>query len=195
MSLHIDWDRERWLYVPTTFPWHVYPDENAWAETIAGAFGRAGWSADETGWLADYLRGLRANNQAGAHRFAWLVDPRKLLASIDVFDLPHDPDATLHDIAGASGTDLDLREPLVTDVVGAGLGPGHRIERVLRSPRPEHEAIGPVEDELVFMVFWVFRSAAADVVVTATHREPTVLAAVLPEIEQLVDTISVVADA
>jgi hypothetical protein len=194
MTLSIDWDRERWLYIPTDFPWHVYPDEDTWIATIAGAFGRWGWSESETGWLGDYLRGLRANNRSGAHRFAWLVEPRKLLSSVDVYDLPHDPETSLHDITGADGTDADLREPVVTAVVARGLGPGHRVERALRVPRAEHEAIGTPEEEVMLMVFWVFRSADADVVVTATHGEPILLAAVLPEIEQLIDTMSVVPD-
>ncbi|MCR2813177.1 hypothetical protein [Microbacterium sp. zg.Y1084] len=190
MTLLIDWDRERWLYVPGAFPWHVYPDEDAWVDTIAGAFGRASWTDAETGWLGDYLRGLRANNQAGAHRFAWLVDPRTLLVSVDVFDLPPDPSATLHDLTGSDGTAADAREPLVVDIVAAGLGPGTRVERVLRVPHTTAESLGPPQDELLAMVFWVFRSAEADVVVTVSHSEPAMIAAVLPEIEQLVDTIA-----
>lgn len=190
MSLLIDWDRDRWLYLPASFPWHVYADEDAWLDTISDAFGRAGWTPEQRGWLCDYLRGLRANNTAGAQRFAWLVEPQSVLGSIDVFDLPHDPDASLDDLSGSAGTDADLRPPVVTQVVGAGLGPGHRVERALRAPRPAHEAIGPVEEDVVMMTLWVFRSPQADVVVTATHGEPVALAAMLPDIEAFVDTIS-----
>lgn len=190
MSLLIDWDRERWLYLPTAFPWHVYPDEDAWIDTITGAFVRAGWSAGEAGWLGDYVRGLRANNQGGAHRFAWLVDPRKLLLSVDVFDLPADPAATLHDLTGSDGTSADTREPFVAEIVASGLGPGTRVERVIRVPRSTHETIGEPQEEVLMLVAWVFRSAEADVIVSVTHSEPAVLAAALPEVEQLIDTIT-----
>ncbi|WP_448256549.1 hypothetical protein [Microbacterium aurum] len=194
MSLTIDWDRERWLYLPDAFPWHVYPDEDAWITTITGAFVRAGWTAEQASWLGDYLRGLRANNTSGAHRFAWLLDPQAVLASIDVFDLEADPDQTLADLTGSDGSSDDLRPPLVTEVTAADLGSGHRVERSLRVPRPAHESIDdddPVGDDVMLMVFWVFRSPRADVVVTATHGEPLALAAVLPDIEALIDRIRV----
>lgn len=190
MSLLIDWDRERWLYLPTAFPWHVYPDEDAWISTITGAFRRAGWRDEEAGWLGDYLRGLRANNRGGAHRFAWLVDPRKLLVAVDVFDVPHDATSTLHDLTGADGTPADTREPFVAEVVARGMGAGTRVERVMRVPRSTHENIGEPQEEVLMMVFWAFRSDAADVIVSVTHREPAVLASVLPDVEQLIDAIS-----
>lgn len=190
MSLMIDWDRERWLYLPEAFPWHVYADEDAWIDVITEAFRRAGWTAQEAAWLGDYLRGLRANNTTGALRFAWLVDPRTVLASIDVFDLPADPGQSLAELTGSGGTDADLRPPLVTEVTASRLGSGHRVERSLRVPRPGHESLGPVTEDVMLMVTWAFRSPRADVVVTTTHSDPLALVALVPEVEAFLDTVA-----
>lgn len=193
MALKIDWDRERWLFIPNEFPWHVYETEDAWVEMIAGVFQRAGWQAEQVTWLRDYLRGLRANNTAEAWRFAWLVDPGELQVSIDVFERPHAPDISLHDMTGSDGSDEDVRPPIIEQVVAAGLGPGYRVDRAFRVPHSTHEVIGAVREEILGMVFWVFRGGGSDVVVTLVGSQPTVMAAVLPDIAKFIDTIEVAA--
>lgn len=196
MALRITWDRELWLYLPLEFPHGPYLDEDTWIATISDAHRRAGWKRGQREWLADYLRGLRANNRAGAHRFAYLADPRRILISVDVHEAPADPDATLHDITGSDGVDSDARPPVVVDVVAQGLGPGVRVERALTVPLTTHERLGEGQGptEVIVMVFWVFRSDAADVVITATKSDPAVLASVMPEIEALIDGIVVELD-
>jgi hypothetical protein len=193
MVLKITWDREVWLYLPLEFPHSAYADEDAWLATIMAAYRRAGWSRKQRQWLEDYLRGLRANNRVGAHRFAYMVDPLRLLVSVDVFEGPHDPHLTLHDITGSDGVDTDARPPVVVEMVAPGLGPGTRVERALTVPITTHERIGTGDGptELITMVFWVFRSQTADVLVTATKSDPAVLVAVMPAIEALIDGITV----
>jgi hypothetical protein len=45
------------------------------------------------------------------------------------------------------------------------------------------------------MLFWVFRSDAADVFVTTTSKDPSTLATLMPEIERLIDGVELEADA
>jgi hypothetical protein len=196
MALNVTWDREVWLYLPAEFPHGPYPDEDAWIATILKAHRQARWNRQQRRWLEEYLRGLRANNRVGAHRFAYFVDLRKVLLSVDVFEGPHDPHSTLHDITGSDGIDTDARPPVVVDIVAQGLGPGTRVERALTVPMTTHERIGPGDGatEVIVMVFWVFRSEEADVVITATKSDPAVLAAALPDIEALIDGIAVEPD-
>lgn len=194
--MRVTWDREVWLYLPLEFPHGPYPNEDAWIATILKAYRRAGWNRRQRQWLEEYLRGLRANNVVGAHRFAYFVDPRRTLVSVDVFEQPHDPDTTLHDITGSDGIDTDAEPAVVVDVVAQGLGPGTRVERALTVPITTHERIGTEDGptEVIIMVFWVFRSQAADVVITVTKSDRAVLAAALPDIETLIDGIAVESD-
>jgi len=193
MALKVTWDREVWLYLPLKFPYGPYPDENSWIATIVGAYRRARWNRKQRQWLEEYLRGLRANNRVGAHRFAYFADPLRILLALDVYEGPHDPHTTLHDITGSDGVDTDARPPVVVDVVAQGLGPGTRVERALTVPITTHERIGTGDGptEVITMVFWVFRSEAADVVITATKSDPAVLASALPDVERLIDGITV----
>lgn len=189
MPLRVTWDRGLWLYLPVEFPWQDYPTEAAWISTVVGAFRRAKWKRRELADLALYLEGLRANNRVGAHRFAWLADPRRVLQAIDIHETPHDPDLTLHDVTGSDGIASDARDAVVSEVVAAGLGPGHRVERALRVPITTHERLGPGDGptEVILMVFWMFRSRHSDVVVTVTSKDPIKLATLMPEIERLID--------
>lgn len=197
MPLRMTWDRALWLYLPVEFPWGEYATEDAWIARVTDSFAKARWKRRDLGDLALYLRGLRANNRAGAHRFAWLADPRRVLASVDVFEVPHDPHVTLHEITGSDGVETDARPPVVVDVVAAGLGPGTRVERAMTVPITTNERIGSGTGptEVILMVFWVFRSEAADIFVTTTSKDPATLATLMPEIERLIDGIELEAAA
>src|SRR5690625_1636278 len=103
MALNIKWDRGVWLYVPSECPWQQFADAESWVTALVDAYREADLTEDEAEWLGDYVRGLRANNTAGAHRFAWFGDPTKVLLSVDVFEQAHDPSLSLDDLVGSEG--------------------------------------------------------------------------------------------
>lgn len=196
MPLRVTWDRALWLYLPVEFPWNEHPTEAAWIASVVDAFRRAKWKRRDLAELAAYLEGLRANNRVGAHRFAWLADPRRVSASVDIHELPHDPETTLDDITGSDGVDTDVRPAVVVEVEAAGLGPGHRVERALRVPITTQERLGTGDGptEVILMVFWVFRTPQSDVVATVTSKDPAKLAMLMPDIERLIDGVVVEPD-
>lgn len=190
MTLAVDADRSRWLYVPVEFPLGRFADEPAWRDAVVGA---SGFEDERATWLADYLTGLRANNTGGAHRYAWIGDGFATLVSLDARSWPHDAGLTLHEISGSDGVDTDARPALVTEITVPGLGTGDRVERAMRVPVTAAESIGPgtPETEIVFLVLWVFRGSE-DVVFSMSSADPTVIARALPDAEALMATASVV---
>lgn len=194
MSIAIDWDRDTWLFVPDAFPWHVYPDEDAWIDAVVGAFRRFGMRRRDREVLAEYLRGIRANNRFGAHRFLRYDAGILGGTTLDVFVQDHDPDASLDDLVGSEAHDTDVSDPIVTPVVTDGLGPGVRVERALRVPTHTEEVIGDSPEETLHYNFWVFRTDTSDVIVSVTDREPLKEGSLLTDIEAFVASVTLVED-
>ncbi|PRZ08500.1 hypothetical protein BCE75_101380 [Isoptericola sp. CG 20/1183] len=182
MTLRVDFDTDRWVYVPEAFPWNGYPDEDEWAGTVAHLAAEAfEYTADEQTALRRMLDALLAYPRMleGMHRFALLGTPDKGLEMVQVVDAPTSPETTEERMLGLPDPDA-TREPQVTDVVG-GLGSGRRAVRYTRADA--------LEGEIVVSVNWAWRAGGRDVVVMYGTSNLVQLDALLPVLDEFAASI------
>ena len=98
MAIDMDYDLDRWVYVPNVFPWESFGDEEQWADAVARAFGGEGGTAapaELVEWLRAYLIGAVRGNRSGTIRFVHLPNITAPHAIVDVYDMPRRDDVAL----------------------------------------------------------------------------------------------------
>jgi hypothetical protein len=167
MTVYIDYDVERWLYVPNAFPWESFRDEEQWASTVAKEFGRGGLRRPPKqllAWLHDYLLGAVRSNHAGTIRFAHIPNLQAPNTIVDVYDLPTNPDVPLADLTHENQSPA-VRPPEVVPFLSPHLGEGVKSTRWIAGD----------DDSLIRATNWVWRTAERDIVVL-TGMSDTALA-------------------
>lgn len=185
MTIKVDLDTDRWVYVPEGFPWNGYETPEQWSRTVARLAAEGfGYDAEERGVLERYLERLLAYPRMteGVHRFALLGTPDKALELVQVVDAPTDesmPEDQLLGLPEPAAT----REPEVTEVVG-GLGPGRRAIRYTRA-----DELG---GDIVASVNWAWRTGGSDVVVMYGTQNLVQLDDLLPVLDEFAASIRLV---
>ena len=130
MSLFIDYDADRWLYVPNAFPWESFADDEQWADAVSRAFAEGPTPAPEglSSWLRAYLLGAVRGNVAGAIRFAHLPTIDAPTTIVDVHDMETDPALSLSDLTQQDAPRA-IRPAEVEPFASQGLGEGVKATR------------------------------------------------------------------
>lgn len=184
MTIRIDFDTDRWVYVPERFPWNGHETPEAWVGTVARLASEAfAYTAAEHANLVRTLGMLlRYPRMAeGVHRFVMLGTADKTFAMAQVTDTPTDPeldDDTLLGLPEPRAT----REPDVVDFDGA-IGRGRRSVRYVAEP-----ALG---GDIVVSVNWAWRAEGRDVVVTFGSTNLVELDSLLPVLDEFAASIGV----
>lgn len=187
MTIRVDLDTDRWVYVPERFPWNGYETPEAWVGTVAGLAAEAfEYTAGEHAGLARTLALLlRYPRMAeGVHRFVMLGTADKTFAMVQVTDTPTDPELD-DDLLLGLPEPRATREPDVVDVEGA-LGRGRRAVRYVAEP-----ALG---GDIVVSVNWAWRTEGRDVVVTYGSTNLVELDSLLPLLDEFAGSIGLTAD-
>jgi hypothetical protein len=186
VTIKVDFDTDRWLYVPEGFPWNGYETPEEWTRTVARLAAEGfGYDAEERGVLEVYLLQLLAYPRLapGVHRFALLGTPDKALELVQVVDAPTDEAVPIDGLLGLPEP-AATREPEVTEVTG-GLGPGRRAVRYHRADQ--------LGGDIVVSVNWAWRTGGSDVVVMYGTQNLVQLGETLPVIDAFAASISLAA--
>ncbi|AEG45554.1 hypothetical protein [Isoptericola variabilis] len=183
MTVKVDIDTDRWVYVPEAFPWNGYESPEHWSRTVARLAAEAfEYDAEERGVLERYLMQLLAYPRLteGVHRFALLGTPDKTLELVQVVEAPTRDDVPADSLLGLPEPDA-TREPEITEISG-GLGAGRRAIRHTRA-----EGLG---GDIVASVNWAWRTDGSDVVVMYGTQNLVQLDRLLPVLDAFAASIS-----
>ncbi|MFT4214483.1 MAG: hypothetical protein QM622_06875 [Microbacterium sp.] len=121
MSLHVDFDRDLWIYVPAEWPWEAYDSLEQWSATLVGVLGDAyGYDAAMRDWLSATVQGMSRGIDELEHRFAYLSRPHETLGIASIYELPTRPDSPLEELVGVG-------DPRATRPVEASVFTGGRL--------------------------------------------------------------------
>jgi hypothetical protein len=99
MAIDMDYDLDRWVYVPNLFPGVVRRRGGGRMPSRAfGGEGRTAAPAELVDWLRAYLVGAVRSNRSGTIRFVHLPNITAPHAIVDVYDMPHRDDVALVDL-------------------------------------------------------------------------------------------------
>lgn len=181
MAIDMDYDLDRWVYVPNVFPWESFADEEQWADAVARAFGGEGRTAapaELVDWLRAYLVGAVRNNRSGTIRFVHLPHITAPHAIVDVYDLPRREDVALTDLTHENQGPA-VREPDVVPFASETLGTGTKSTRWIRT----------AGDTIVRATNWVWRTPERDIVVLTAGSDLPLAEALDPVVDELARSI------
>ncbi|WP_166851402.1 hypothetical protein [Isoptericola sp. BMS4] len=183
MTLRVDFDTDRWVYVPRDFPWNGYETADEWVATVSRLASEAfEYGEDATDQLEHFLRQLLAYPRMtpDIHRFALLGAPDGSLEMVQVLETPTDGDTDMDRLLGLPDPAM-TRDPEITSVTG-GLGEGRRAVR--------HTRADDLGGDIVVSVNWAWRTGGSDVVVMYGTSNLVLLDTVLPVLDQFAASIS-----
>lgn len=176
MSLTIDYDTDRWLYIPNAFPWESFADEEQWADAVSAAFADGPRPAPDAvaGWLRDYLIGAVRGNAGGAIRFAHLPSVDAPTAIVDVYVAPTDPEVALAELTQQDAGPA-VRPADVAPFSTAHLGEGVKATRFVTIER----------GGIVRATHWVWRTSGRDIVMLTGSTDLALADALDPVLDDL----------
>lgn len=183
MPLNIDYDLDRWLYIPNRFPWESFANEESWADTIAKEYRRVAVRKpprELIQWFRDYLVGAVRSNQDGTIRFLHLANLGDVPALLDVYDLPTHPDRPMseltHENQGPAIKPAEL-EPFESPHLGMGI----------KSTRWVTNDRGTV----IRATNWVWRTQGRDIVVLTGSSNLPVAETLQPFMDEFARAVSI----
>ncbi|MBN9215780.1 MAG: hypothetical protein ABS62_11750 [Microbacterium sp. SCN 70-200] len=153
MTLHADFDRDLWVYVPTEWPWEGFDSLEEWSGTLVGALSEAyGYDTSMREWLTATVQGLSRSADENEHRFAYLSRPHEAIGIASIYELPARPDTPLEELVGVG-------DPRATRPVVAAPFSGGRLGAGLSATRHVTDDDGTVS----VVTHWVWRLGERDV--------------------------------
>ncbi len=182
MGLYVDYDADRWLFVPHTFPWSDFADEEQWADAVVDLFGggpeRTRPPAEMLDWLRAYLTGAARSNATGAVRLLHLPTLESPTLIVDIHEGPTDPAMPLDQLTGQNDERL-TRPAEVAAFDSPHLGQGVRATR-LRA----HD-----DGSVIWATNWVWRRDGRDIVMLTGTTDLPVAEAMAPILDTLARSI------
>ncbi len=156
MSLHVDFDRDLWLYVPDSWPWEGYAGIEQWRDALADALAAAyGYDDAMREWVAATAEGLARGADEHEHRFAYFSRPHEALGIVSIYEMPRS-DATDEQMLGVG--DATAVRPVQTAAFADGrLGPGLTATR----------HVADEQGALTTITHWLWRMDDRDVLMIA----------------------------
>lgn len=175
MTLHVDFDRDLWLYIPTEWPWESYPSLDAWSQAIADAMTVAyGYDRAMQDWVRSVVEGMSRGAGADEHRFGYLSRPHEDLGMASIYELPSTP-ASEAEMLG-----------LAPDASAAQSFAGGRLGTGLVAARRQVGEDG--SDTAV--THWLWRRADRDVLMIAGDPDPARFERLRPAYDALARSIA-----
>ena len=185
-TIKVDFDRDRWLYVPEFWPWQQFASVEDWAGTIARLVQESAELDAERGeWLRASITSIHNDRPEGENRFIYLAEPDKFIFFVSVLHGPSRPAISVDTLAGIDDP-AATRAPDVENLQSAALGRGIRAVRYVDAGAPNHDVAAIAQ--------YAWRSQDMDVVVIAANYGIVLLNAMLPIVDEFALSISVVDD-
>ncbi|WP_213815550.1 hypothetical protein [Glaciihabitans sp. dw_435] len=182
-TVRVDFDQDSWLYVPESWPWNGFDDLQTWSVTVSGLLAEF-HELDETttAWLAGSLRSIAQDRPEAESRFVYLADPGNTIFFVSLLQNSSDDEFSLEQLVAA--TDTNVTRPPDVQPITSALGEGLRAVRYVDDGSADHD--------IVAIAQYAWRSDGLDVVLVAANFDVVLLTQMLPLVDALAQSITVV---
>lgn len=158
MTLNVDCDLSKWLYVPVEWPWADCASPDEWSAWVAEVTSEAhGYTEGQKGWLQSSLEGLARSIGPAEYRFVYFVDPVRTLSFLSLYEIPRQEHESYDSLLGL-GDPASIRTPKVVEFISEGLGRGRKSLRFVESGERR---------DITAVAHWVWRLDDRDIAVIA----------------------------
>jgi hypothetical protein len=183
-TIHLDFNRDLWLYVPEVWPFNNFANVDEWSEMIGKLFSEEAGVAKEMGdALAVGVRTLALETPDDESRFIYMGDPFNNVLFVSIIQLATDESISLEDLVVANETEV-TRPIEVENLVSPGMGKGLRSLRYVDS--------GDADHSIAAIAQYAWRRKGLDVVMIASSFNVVGLLELLPVVDELALSVSVV---
>lgn len=182
MTIRVDADPARWMYVPARFPWQGYAAVEEWSDALMSALDDLHhYGADQREFIRAYAEGLSRSIDTGEHRYAYLTQPHVETAIASFYEWPHldVPDEELQGAADPRSVRPAVTEPFESEALGAGTV---TVRYVSEDPTG---VVGAV-------AHWVWRQPDRDIIMIVGDADLPRFLRLRPLFDELARAISVV---
>ncbi|WP_298744387.1 hypothetical protein [uncultured Microbacterium sp.] len=153
MTLRVDADPARWMYIPSRFPWQGYARLEDWSATLVSVLSDLhGYDADQQDLFRSYAEGLSRGIDTGEHRYGYLTQPHVEVAIASVYEW-HRLDVSDEELLGVLD-ERAVRPPTVEAFESDALGTGAVSVRHVADPDGTVSAVA----------HWVWRQPDRDII-------------------------------
>ncbi len=182
MTLRVDCDLLKWLYVPTEWPWEGFASPQEWSVQLADETAVAlGYDASTREWLQITLEGLAQNVGPAEYRFVYFVDPNAILSFVSLYEVPRQDDS-FEDLLGM-GDSACIRPPQAVRFNSSNLGNGMKSMRFVADAN---------DREITGISHWAWRQDDRDIVMIAAGQNIAEFGMLQDEFDEFAQSISVI---
>ncbi|WP_129590474.1 hypothetical protein [Cryobacterium aureum] len=183
-TIRVDFDRDLWLYVPEEWPWNQFADLDDWAGTITRLLTDA-YSLDQptARWIDESLHSIATDRPETESRFVYLANPAEFVFFVSVLYPTSSPELTLDDLAAVHDP-AATSAVMVTTFLSDLLGDGVRSIRYADVGEPDHD--------IAAIAQYAWQKNGLDVVMIAANFNIALLTELLPIVDDLARSISIV---
>lgn len=181
MTLHVNADPARWMYIPSRFPWQGYDRVEEWSSTLVTVLTDLhGYDTDQQDLFRSYAEGLSRGIDTGEHRYGYLTQPHVEVAIASIYEW-HRLDASDDELLGT----LDgraVRPPTVESFQSDALGTGTVSVRHVGDPGGTVSAVAQ----------WLWRLPDRDIIMVIGDADVPRFLRLRPAYDELARAISIV---
>jgi len=183
-TIHLDFDRDIWLYVPESWPFNDFANVDEWSTTIGRLFAESAGVDERVGAaLAAAVHSIAVDTPEEESRFVYMGDAFNFLFFVSILQLETDTSLSLEDLASVDDTTV-TRPVEVETLRSRGMGKGLRSLRYADSGDPDHS--------IAAIAQYAWRAKGLDVVMIASSFNVVALTELLPIVDELALSVSVV---
>jgi hypothetical protein len=183
-TIHLDFDRDIWLYVPEAWPFNDFANVDEWSSTIGRLFAESAGVDPKVGEaLAATVRTIALETPEEESRFVYMGDAFNFIFFVSIIQLETDKSISLEDLASVDD-DAVTRPVELTTMRSRGMGKGLRSVRYVDS--------GDADHSIALIAQYAWRAKGLDVVMIASSFDVVTLDVLLPVVDELALSVSVV---
>ncbi len=182
MTLRVDADPARWMYIPARFPWQGYERLEEWSEALVTTLTDLhGYDAGQQDLFRAYAEGLSRSTDTGEHRYAYLTQPHVEVAIASFYEW-HRLDVDDDELLGVRD-ERAVRPPTVEAFESEALGTGAVSVRHIADPEGTVSAVA----------HWVWRLPDRDIIMIVGDADVPRFLRLRPVYDDLARAITIVA--
>lgn len=181
MTLQVNADPARWMYVPSRFPWQGHAELEDWSSTLISALTDLhGYDTDQQELFRAYAEGLSRSIDTSEHRYAYITQPHVEVAIASFYEWHH-LDVDDDELLGLRD-ERAVRPPTVEAFASESLGTGAVSVRHVADPGGTVAAVA----------HWVWRLPERDIIMIIGDADVPRFLRLRPVFDELARAISVV---
>ncbi|MCT9002694.1 hypothetical protein [Microbacterium memoriense] len=181
MTLQVNADPARWMYIPARFPWQGYAQLEDWSSTLVATLSDLhGYDTDQQDLFRAYAEGLSRGVETGEHRYGYLTQPHVEVAISSFYEW-HRLDVDDDELLGLLD-DRAVRPPTVEPFESDALGVGAVSVRHVADPDGTVSAVA----------HWVWRLPDRDIIMVIGDADIPRFLRLRPVYDELARAIAIV---